>query len=859
MNLPFEIIIYTPDQNDLFRSVAPDFNISVTFFNLDTTWYSLDDGLQNITFSSLTGTIDQDEWDKQDLGDITIQFYANDTYGKEAFASVNVKKDNFEYYRTWGGVDLDEGHDMVIDSSNNVYVVGKTASFTVGGYDIFLVKYDSSGAQVWNQTWGEVNNDEGYGIALDLTGNIYVTGINVVNPGVDNDMVLVKYNSSGVQKWNRTWGGGSDERGYDVAVDSSGNIFVTGMTVSFGPGTCGAFLVKYNSSGSQLWNQTWGDGAIEYGNAIALGTSGNIYLSGSTTSYGPPNTNVFLVQFNSSGDWQWSQFWGGGSIEVAADITIDSQENIYVAGSTNSFTAGGYDTLLIKYNISGSQQYNRTWGGTLDDTLSSIALDSLDNIYLTGSTSSYGADGKDMLLMKYNNAGTLQWNRTWGGSLDESGNAIRLDTSEDIFVAGYTGSFGAGSNDMVLVKFDNNVPNITVESPIEYNFYGISAPTFNITIIEPNLQSAWYTLDNGITNFTLNGLLGTINQTEWEKFGNGSITIKFYANDSYGFVNHVSVRVYKDTIKPTSTILFTPHSGTDYVNISTVFTLNANDGVGSGVSLLRYKINNSALIDYLAPFNLSSFAYGDYLITFQAIDLVGNVELEKMALITLVAYDSIIINIISPSTNDYFGISPPTFEISIFDSYIDTVWYTLDGTLNFTFSGLTGTIDSVEWGKFGDGGVNIRFYANNTFGVIGFAEVIVLKDIIVPISTILFSPYESTNIVVGSTLFTLTGSDSSGSGVSIIYYRINDSSYTEYVAPFNLSDYTSGNYLISYYAVDLVGNIESVNTILVTLVEIGPPPSSTPGIPGYELITLITVSICVMILIINRKFKKHRH
>jgi len=635
-----EIIIYSPGQNALFGSVAPNFEIAINGSYLDTTWYTLDDGITNITFSGLTGTIDQEEWDKQDVGNITIQFYVNDTFGEKAYAEVIVRKELFEYYNTWGGINLDEGHDMAIDSSNNVYVVGKTASFTVGGYDIFLVKYNSSGVQEWNRTWGEANNDEGYGIALDSTGNIYVVGINVVTVGTDNDMVLVKYNSFGVQQWNRTWGGGSDERGYDVAVDDSGNIFVTGITVSFGPGECGTFLVKYNSSGTQQWNRTWGGTYREYGNAIALSSSGNIYLAGSTGSYGPPNTNLFLVKFNSSGDWQWSQFWGGGAIEGASDIVVDLQENIYVAGSTNSFGSGGYDTVLIKYNSSGTQLWNRTWGGTLDDNLASIVLDSLGNIYLTGSTRSYGAEGKDVLLMKYNNTGTLQWNRTWGGSLDDQGNAIGLDSYEDLFVAGYTESFGAVNKDMVLIKFDNNAPIITVNSPIQFDYFGISAPTFNITITEPNLHSAWYTLDNGITNFTLNGLTGTINQTEWEKFGNGSVTIKFYANDTYGFVSHTNVKVYKDTIAPISSLFFTPHNITNYVNRSTVFTLNANDGSGSGVSLLRYKINNSAWIDYISPFDLSSYALGDYIISYYAIDLTGNIESENIILVTLVEIET---------------------------------------------------------------------------------------------------------------------------------------------------------------------------------------------------------------------------
>jgi len=869
------ITINSPSSNDYIGSEAPLFNITIKHrYPLNSTWYTIDGGMTNYSvggtkevgtlgefyYTNIVGEVDQDAWNSV-FNDITLRFYTNDTLGNHTYSEVLIKKSNFDLFHTWGGVNLDEGHDMAIDSSNNVYVVGKTASFTVGGYDIFLVKYNNSGAQEWNQTWGEANNDEGYGIALDSTGSIYVVGINVVTPGTDNDMVLVKYNSFGVQQWNRTWGGGNDDRGYDVAVDDSGNIFVTGNTVSFGPGECGTFVVKYSSAGTQLWNQTWGGGDREYGSGIALAQSGNIYLTGSTSSYGPGLADFFLVKLNSSGDFKWSQYYGfSGKVDGGAEIKVDSQENIYVAGTIDN--SGIIDTTLLKYNNSGSLLWNRAWGGTSADTLSSLELDSLGNIYLTGSTGSYGAEGKDMLLMKYDNSGTLQWNRTWGGSLDDGGNAIRLDESNDIFITGYTASFGAGNNDMFLVKFDNSAPVININSPSQHDDYGISAPTFNITITEPSPYYTWYTLDDGITNVTFNGLIGTINQTEWEKFGNGSVTIKFYANDSYGFMGNANVRVYKDTIKPISSILFTPHSGTNYVNRSTVFTLNANDGVGSGISLIKYKINNSAWINYSAPFNLSSFDYGDYIITYQATDLVGNVELENTASIALVTYDIIIINIVSPGTNDYFGMSPPTFEISIIGTNIDTSWYTLDGSLNITFSGLTGTIDSVEWGKFGDGGVNFRFYTNNTYGVLGYAEVIVNKDIIAPISTISFTPYNGTNIVVGSTLFTLTGNDGAGSGVSMIYYRINYDDYAEYDAPFNFTDFEIGNYLISYYAIDLVGNIESENTVLVTLVEVETPialPTGSPGIPGYELISLIAVSLLVMATIINRKFKKINH
>ena len=913
------ITINSPSSNDYLGNEAPLFNITVKHrYPLNSTWYTIDGGWTNYSvdgtilvetlgdyyYTNIIGKVDQDTWNSVS-NDITMRFYTNDTYGKEEYAEVTVNKELFEYYTTWGGASGDEYSNLIInDSFGNIYVGGNTASFGEGIRDLVLIKYDSSGTQLWNRTWGGVYDDTIYGIELDPLGNIYISGLTTANPGTDIDMVLVKYNSFGTQLWNRTFGGGLDDRGYEMAIDSTGNVYQGGWGLSYGPGGADMYLVKYSSSGTQQWNRTWGGGATEYCNNLEVDSLDNIYITGITYSFGAGG-DIFLVKYNSSGVQQWNRTWGGSGADGSSMITTDSSNNIYVSGTTQSFGAVGIDMILIKYNSSGAKLWNSTWGGSNDDTVHGFAIDASGNIYTTGETWSFSANSDiflnkfnssgvlqwnaicgaggvrdrglgvvisssesvyvaghvggtgnyDMALVQYDGSGVQQWNHTWGGSLIDSYEALTLDLDGNIYLTGYTASFGAGNNDIILVKYDTAIPKISITSPGDNEFIGSVAPSFNISIIESNLDTNWYTLDGGITNITFSGLTGTINQTEWDKKGDGPVTIRFYANDTSGKEGYEEVIVYKDTITPTSSILFTPHSDTNYVNISTVFTLNTNDGGGSGVSLIRYKINNSAWIDYVSPFNLSGFAYGDYLITYQATDLVGNVELENVALITLVAYDSIIIQIISPGTNDYFGINPPAFEISIIGTNIDTVWYTLDGILNVTFTGLTGTIDSFEWGKFSNGGVNIRFYANNTYGIFGYAEVNVLKDIIAPTSAISFTPYDSTNIVVGSTLFTLTGSDGAGSGLSMIYYRINDSSYTEYVVPFNFSIYAAGDYLISYYAIDLVGNIESENTVLVTLIEIE-SPSGSPGIPGYELISLITVSLFVMAIIINKKFKK---
>ncbi len=134
---------------------------------------------------------------------------------------------------------------------------------------------------------------------------------------------------------------------------------------------------------------------------------------------------------------------------------------------------------------------------------------------------------------------------------------------------------------------------------------------------------------NGGENITFTGFTGIINQTEWDKMVNGSVSIRFYAKDKWGLEAYSERVVWKDTYAPTSSINFSPHSGIDIVNETTEFSIIADDGSGSGVSFIRYKINDSSWITYNTPFSLANYPYGATLITYQAVDQVNNYEMEQ--------------------------------------------------------------------------------------------------------------------------------------------------------------------------------------------------------------------------------------
>ena len=197
-----------------------------------------------------------------------------------------------------------------------------------------------------------------------------------------------------------------------------------------------------------------------------------------------------------------------------------------------------------------------------------------------------------------------------------------------------------GSAHVLIVK-DTNIPQITIITPLENEFFGVNAPDFIIDVEESNLNSTWYTIDDGITNITFSDPIGTIDQTEWEKISSsGSVTIKFYANDTLGFLGFAQIIIYKDIDAPSSQLVFIPHSGTNVVNTSTIFTFTEEDGLGSGVSVIRYKINDSAWIDYTGGFDLTGYAYGYYNISYYAIDEVGNIESVNSIIVELVDISS---------------------------------------------------------------------------------------------------------------------------------------------------------------------------------------------------------------------------
>jgi uncharacterized delta-60 repeat protein len=362
------------------------------------------------------------------------------------------------------GNGVDYSNSLAVDGSGNVYVTGR--SFGSGTSDDYAtIKYNSSGVQQWVARYnGPPGNraDYAYSLAVDLSGNVYVTGLSYGN-GTNDDYATIKYNTNGDSVWVRRYNGPAGNGGdmaYSLAVDVSGNVYVTGASVG---GGFDYATIKYNSSGVQQWVAGYngpGDG-LDQAYYLAVDISGNVYVTGLSFGSGT-DYDYATIKYNSNGIQQWFARYNGtgNSFDAAYSLTVDVSGNVYVTGvSAVSGTSYDYDYATIKYNSNGDSVWVRRYNGpgNSDDWAFSLAVDGLGNVYVTGGSRGSGI-GYDYATIKYNSNGDSVWVRRYNGPGNGSDQAssIAIGVLGNVYVTG--SSFGNGTGyDYATIKYSQPV------------------------------------------------------------------------------------------------------------------------------------------------------------------------------------------------------------------------------------------------------------------------------------------------------------------------------------------------------------------------------------------------------------------
>jgi len=411
----------------------------------------------------------------------------------------------------WAKIANDPGESMcnsiATDAAGNAYVVctftgtlhlGATTLTSTGDSDIFFAKYDLLGNLVWAKHEGGPGGDQGFGIAVDAQGDVYVAGTFYQSIAFDTfsfssngfaDLCLAKYDNNGDLIWAKAWGSIYEDLGSNITVDKYNNVFLTGMfadyngsppaygTIDFDTTTLTShgngdiFVLKLNSLGIVDWAKGAGGKFSDQGNRIVVDSLDNVYVTGDFTAPKAyfdnielnakvgPYQDMFIAKYDSSGNALWAKGAGGDFPNGGIGLGIDNIGNVYVGGSSFQGTYIKFDNNIIlnndkgfiaSYSNSGNIAWAKNIGYHANAVVGDLKVDLNANIYVTGffnnsvapfgNDTLHGAGSDDIFVTAYNNMGDEEWAKFAGGVSSDGGYAIAIDNSHNILIAGYTSS-----------------------------------------------------------------------------------------------------------------------------------------------------------------------------------------------------------------------------------------------------------------------------------------------------------------------------------------------------------------------------------------------------------------------------------
>jgi predicted secreted protein len=271
-----------------------------------------------------------------------------------------------------------------------------------------------------------------------------------------SSVLLADAQSQGVPKeeWSRTLGGPYGDGFWSLQETEDGGCILVGYTAAKGEGA-DLWLVRTDREGDPLWNRTFGGSGEDVGYFIQETKDGGYIVTGSTDSFGMGGERLWLLKTDSSGIKEWDRVFGGfvsssGDGGWAADATEDG--GYIVTGYTQSFGEGRKDLWLLKTDGQGKEIWDKTFGGTEDDVGMSVAGTGDGGYIVTGRTASFGAGGDDIWLLKADSLGREEWNTTFGGKNDDAGFQV-LEVSDGYALVGRTES-GSDDKRIILIKTD---------------------------------------------------------------------------------------------------------------------------------------------------------------------------------------------------------------------------------------------------------------------------------------------------------------------------------------------------------------------------------------------------------------------
>ena len=305
----------------------------------------------------------------------------------------------------------------------------------------------------WPKTFGGDQADMGLSIQLASDGGYIISGLtNSFGAGM-SDTWLIKTDTAAAEVWNKTFGSEFDDFGKYIEQTTE-NDYLIAHNGKNNTGLHGASLLKTYPNGNEKLGRGFDGEGNNIANCIHTTSDSSYIMAGTTTSSGAGLSDVWLIKIDKNGNKLWSKTFGGAG-DDSGEFMWQTPDNGYIiVGSTNSFGAGENDVWLIKTDENGIEEWNKTFGGVNNENGKSIDLTVDGGFIIAGFTESGGAGNQDFLLLKTNSKGNEEWSKTFGGAENDFANCVRQTSDGGFVVVGSTQSFGSGKYDVWLIKTD---------------------------------------------------------------------------------------------------------------------------------------------------------------------------------------------------------------------------------------------------------------------------------------------------------------------------------------------------------------------------------------------------------------------
>jgi hypothetical protein len=343
-------------------------------------------------------------------------------------------------------------------SDGGFIVLGTVEGETVRA-DLWLFKTDAAGRKLWGRTFGGGAEETGCCLQQTSDGGFILVGSTRSLGAGGWDVYLVKTDAEGGKEWEKTFGGSANDHGWSVECIVDGYAIV-GSTTSFGDDDGDGYLIRVNGSGELLWQKTFGGANADEGYAVRNTSDGRFIFAGYTQASFAGDDNAWLVKADANGNLVWEKVFGAiadstadipGCLEQGKDVLLTSDGGYLLAGYTHSLGAGEFDAWLIKTDDEGNKEWDRSFGGANWDQAEAVTRTADCGYALAGMTRSYGA-WEQAWLVKTDPDGNQEWDKTFGESGDEWGYCLRQIADGGYLLSGSTTSHGGQMAYLVYYK-----------------------------------------------------------------------------------------------------------------------------------------------------------------------------------------------------------------------------------------------------------------------------------------------------------------------------------------------------------------------------------------------------------------------